>query len=130
MCFKCPADIEDSQLILCSCNSKLQFELSGEAPLLIVILTYSKEELTLNSITLRIEACRVILLFSVDQYPKSSVRRLASAVKGPRTLRGTPSAGRLEYEGGFSLFYCGFGSGPVDPHWPAAEPDESASGPC
>src|ERR1051325_6049417 len=72
----------------------------------------------------------VILLFSVDQYPKSSLRRLACAVKGPRTLRGTPSAGRLEYEGGFSLFYCGFGSGPVEPHWPAAEPDESASGPC
>jgi hypothetical protein len=39
-------------------------------------------------------------------------QRLASAVKRPRTLRGTPSAGRLEYEGGFFSSTVGSGAAP------------------
>src|ERR1051325_12133465 len=54
-------------------------ELSGEALLRIVILTYSKEDLTLNSITLRIEACRDHI--TVLRGPISQVIRPALGVR-------------------------------------------------
>src|SRR6185369_4817827 len=95
-----------------------------------VILTYSKEELTLNSITLRIEACRGHI--TVLRGPISQVIRPALGVrcKGTTYLARHAKRRTAGIQRWISLFYCGFGSGPVDPHWPAAEPDESASGPC
>src|SRR5689334_3266038 len=64
-------------------SKRINRDLVCSKPLLIVILTCSKEELTLNSITLRIEACRGHI--TVLRGPISQVIRPALGVRSKGT---------------------------------------------